>query len=174
MSRYYSPHVEDLETWDPGTVGTSLENRPMRCEMMTRPALWIGLMLGVCLGCSNTSSDWRSFESSSKHQTTSDWYQLDSFAEHHLSVVQMKTRRLKDGTLVGQFEITNKTDRPITFKYKWLWLNSDSISLNHSRRREKVIELGADESRILQSRTTLSGAAKPLVRFSSFSSNHPE
>jgi uncharacterized protein YcfL len=149
-------------------ASTSSEAESIR-SLAERPTiLALLLLVPLCFSCANSTRS----ASEPADRAASDWYQLDQFAELHLSVGQLKTSRLKDGALVGQFEITNKTDQPITFKYKWLWLNSDGVSLNHGQRREKVIDLGADESRMIQSRTTLSGAIKPLVRVTSFSSSH--
>ena len=98
-------------------------------------------------------------------------FQLDSFAELYLGVAPIKIGRLKDGSLVGQFEVTNKTNQPITFKYKWLWMNADGISIDHGQKRWKVIDLGSSESRLIQSRTVQSGDLSPLVRISSFSNS---
>jgi uncharacterized protein YcfL len=105
-------------------------------------------------------------------QANPDWHQLDSFAALHLSLGELKTSRLEDGTLIGQFEITNRTDQPITVKYKWLWLDSDDISIDHAQKKWKVTDLGPAEERHLQSRTAVLQATRPFIRISSFWNDH--
>jgi len=152
------------------------ENKIARRSKSSLPLLWwVGLVVAIAMGCSNGSSAptraWASVSDADAEGTVPPGYQLDSFAELYLGVGPIKVGRLKDDSLVGQFEVTNKTNQPITFKYKWLWMNADGISIEHGQKRWKVIDLGSSESRLIQSRPVDSSNLSPLVRISSFSNS---
>jgi uncharacterized protein YcfL len=149
-----------------GTVGRDSRANPANAIRIRVPQLlasFVAVCL-LCLGCASVETA----------PAAADWYQLDDFAERHLLVGLLKTGHLDDGTEIAQFEVTNKTDEPVAYQYKWLWMDENGISAHHARRRWKTSYLEPGEVQLIQSRSPALNAIRSFVRIGSLSNRNDE